>query len=66
MRAPSTVEVPCPACGEPIELSLGFESVEPVEGLNVASFIVTTPDLQDRAQSHGEVCPVLTGGGRDE
>lgn len=66
MRAPSTVEVPCPACGEPIELSLGFESVEPVvEGLNVASVVVTTLDLQDRVQSHGEVCPVLAGGGRD-
>ncbi|ASR85207.1 hypothetical protein I5H06_gp97 [Mycobacterium phage SirPhilip] len=66
MRAPATVEVPCPACGEPIELSLGYEIREPEPDATTAPVIVTTPDLQERAQAHGEVCPVLSGGGRDE
>ncbi|QAU06423.1 hypothetical protein SEA_KISI_5 [Mycobacterium phage KiSi] len=63
MRAPTTVEVPCPACGEPITLSLGFEVAEPDPEATTAQVRVTTPDLADRAQAHGEVCPVLAGGG---
>ncbi|ARQ95442.1 hypothetical protein I5G81_gp03 [Mycobacterium phage Shandong1] len=64
MEAPSTIEVPCPACGEPIILSIGFEVVMPEPDADTAPVRVTTPDLADRAQAHGEVCPVLSGGGR--
>ncbi|ASR85017.1 hypothetical protein SEA_TIERRA_5 [Mycobacterium phage Tierra] len=63
MEAPSTIEVPCPACGEPIVLSIGFEVAVPEPGADSAPVYVTTPDLADRAQAHGEVCPVLAGGG---
>ncbi|QJD50305.1 hypothetical protein I5H01_gp102 [Mycobacterium phage MarkPhew] len=67
MRAPSTVEVPCPACGEPIALAIGFEMAEPVDAdADTAPVLVRPVDLQERAQEHREVCPVMTGGGRDE
>ncbi|AHB79536.1 hypothetical protein PBI_VALIDUS_6 [Mycobacterium phage Validus] len=65
MRAPATVEVPCPACGEPITLALGFEVVEPEPDATTAPVRVHPVDLTERAQEHGEVCPVLTGGGSD-
>uniref|UniRef100_A0AAU8GSG8 Uncharacterized protein n=1 Tax=Mycobacterium phage Pharb TaxID=3136626 RepID=A0AAU8GSG8_9VIRU len=63
MQAPSTVEVPCPACGEPIVLSLSLEFAEPEPGALVAPLDVSVMDVEQRVQSHGEVCPVLSGGG---
>ncbi|ASR87175.1 hypothetical protein SEA_LASTHOPE_6 [Mycobacterium phage LastHope] len=67
MRAPATAEVPCPACGEPIKLALGFELAEPEPGATSAPCRVFPLDVTERAQEHGEVCPVWSaGGGRDE
>ncbi|QFG14052.1 hypothetical protein I5G97_gp103 [Mycobacterium phage Curiosium] len=67
MRAPATAEVPCPACGEPIKLALGFEMTEPEPGASSAQCRVFPLDVTERAQEHGEVCPVWSaGGGRDE
>ncbi|ASR85890.1 hypothetical protein SEA_NIKLAS_6 [Mycobacterium Phage Niklas] len=65
MRAPATAEVPCPACGEPITLALGFALDEPEPGASSAPCRVIPLDITERAQEHGEVCPVLTGGGCD-
>ncbi|AJD82225.1 hypothetical protein PBI_KESHU_5 [Mycobacterium phage Keshu] len=64
MQAPSTVEVPCPACGEPIVLSLGLTAVDAEPGDSAAYVDVSVLDVEQRVQSHGEVCPVLAGGGR--
>ena len=66
MEAPSTIEVPCPACGEPIILSIGFDVELPTPGASHVSVLVRPINLEDEARSHGEVCSVLTGGGRDE
>ncbi|QFG09388.1 hypothetical protein I5H08_gp099 [Mycobacterium phage Yuna] len=63
MEAPSTIEVPCPACGEPIVLAIGFEVEMPEPGADSAPVRITTPDLGDQARAHGEVCSVLTAGG---
>ncbi|AFN37796.1 hypothetical protein FGG44_gp06 [Mycobacterium phage MacnCheese] len=61
MQAPSTVEVSCPACGEPIVLSLSLTAVDPEPG-DPAAYVDVSVDAERRVQSHGEVCPA--GGGR--
>lgn len=65
MQAPSIITVACPACSEPIELTLVVEPADPVDGLLASSEVVVVPDIAATAQAHAGVCQALTGGGRD-
>ena len=61
MRGANTAEVSCPACGEPIVVSLSITMRDPEPGASVAHADVSLDDDDRSIELHAEVC--AAGGG---